>query len=204
LTVEDTLIRAFLIIACLIILNSPAFPAQTIKPPEGKSIMVDAKIASGEWDDARSVELFAGGKLYVKRLGEYVYLAIQFPEGTAMSVDMYVDDGTQPVTDLHASAQLGERVPRPQGWSNDDWDWANNRDWVANVNRIASWQDRKFRDENVREFQIKRSRFPGKKWRVMLDVMRRESEDKWSTTAFPANANNLTPDQRWLTLNLAD
>jgi hypothetical protein len=201
---EDTLIRASLVIACFIVLDSPASPAQTIKLPKGKAIMLDAKISPGEWDDASHVELFSGGKLHAKRAGEYVYVAIHFPEGAAMSVDLYVDDGTQPVTDLHASAQVGERVPRLEGWSNDDWHWANNREWVANVNRIASWQDRKFRDENVREFQIRRSRFPGKNWRVMLDVMTRRADGQWTTTSFPANANSLKPDDRWLTLNLGD
>jgi hypothetical protein len=117
-----------------------------------------------------------------------------------MTVDLYIDDGTQPITDLHASARLGERVPRKEGWSNDDWNWANNRNWVANVSRIKSWEPRQFFDENVREYQIARSRFPAKKWRVMLDVMKREADGEWSTTAFPMGANNTKPDKTWLVL----
>jgi hypothetical protein len=190
-----------LLLLSFLAIGSLALPAQILKVPVGKTIMVDAKIAPGEWDDSAHLELFSGAKLHVKHDAEYVYLALAFPEGTTMTVDLYVDDGTQPITDLHASARLGERIPGKDGWVNE-WNWANNRDWVANVSRIKSWEPRQFFDENVREFQIKRSRFAAKKWRVMLDVMKREADGKWSTTPFPAKANNLKPDERWITLEI--
>jgi hypothetical protein len=196
--------RSALLFLSFLTFNSSGLPAQTLKAPTGKTVMIDAKISPSEWDDAGSLELFSGGKLYVKRDAEYVYLAVRLPEGNTMTVDLYIDDGTQPITDLHASARLGERVPRQDGWSNDDWHWANNRDWVANVSRVKSWEPREFFDENVREFQIKRSRFPAKKWRVMLEAMKRETDGKWSTTPFPAKADNLKPDERWLTLTIED
>ena len=190
--------RFALILVFSFAVNGFALPPRSLKAPKGKTVMVDGKVSPSEWDDATRTSLFQGGKLYVKRDAEYMYLAVWFPEGTAMTVDLYVDDDKRPITDLHASARLGERVPRPDGWSNDDWHWANNRDWVANVSRVKSWEPREFFNENVREFQIKRSRFPAKQWRVMLDVMTRQPDGKWTTTAFPADANNLKPDERWI------
>jgi hypothetical protein len=196
------MVRFVLLFVISFALNAGALSAQILKVPNGKPIMVDAKISDGEWTDAAKIDLFRGGRLYAKKVGEYLFLAVVFPEGTAMSTDLYIDDGTQPLTNLHASAQLGERVPRNGEWSDDDWKWANNRDWVANVNRIASWQERKFRDENVREYQILRQRFPGAQWRVMLEVHMRQTEEKWTTTPFPAEASNAKPDAKWIVLQL--
>jgi hypothetical protein len=185
-------------------MNATESMSQTLKIPNGKPVMMDGKIALGEWNDAAQIDLFNGGKLYAKQVGEYVVVAVAFPEGTAMSTDLYIDDATQPLTDLHASAQLGERMPRNGEWSDEDWKWANNRDWVANVSRIASLQNRTFRDENVREYQILRKRFPGARWRIMVDVIMRQREGRWTTTPFPAEANNTNPAAKWLVLQLGN
>jgi hypothetical protein len=164
--------------------------------------MVDGKMSPGEWSDAAAIEAGSGAKLFAKRSANYVYLAVELPKDRNMSVDLYIAGADGVITDLHSSAKLGERTLSSKTWPSD-WVWWNNVDWVANVSRFDSFVPPNFLTENVREFQIDRSRFKGSSWRVMLEIrlLKPQRGGIESTIIFPKSATNIDVSE-WLELRL--
>jgi hypothetical protein len=171
---------------------------QSIRVRAGSApVMIDGKLAAGEWDDAKQFNLGDAARVCVKESNGFVWLAIEVLKEETFTADLYVatDDGR--VTDLHSSAKLGERVAA-NGKFSDTWTWWNNDRWVANYSRVDSWDSRTFMPEKVREFQIARSRFPGKRWRIMFGLMT-PAPNNWTSIVFPPSAKDTDPSN-WITL----
>jgi hypothetical protein len=138
-------------------------------------------------------------QLYFKQNNNDVLIAIQFLKSKTGTADLYLKSADGQIHDLHASAKLGEHQLTNGEWP-EEWTWWNNDRWVANVSRPDDWSKRTFKDENVREYQISRDRFPGKEWKILFELMT-PSEPKWLTTAYPSNTNNRS-DKNWMVLRL--
>jgi len=190
-------------LAVVVILVTVWVGAASAKPPEeivhvptGKPVMVDGKIGPGEWSDAAEVKMPSGGRLYIKVAGEFVYVAVQFPATRSGFTDLYIASQDGSIYDLHASAKLGER--KLQGGKWPDWrNWWNNRGWVANVSQVESFEKRTFVPADVREYQIERSRFAGREWRLMLDVSMESPGGKYTVVRLPGSASDSNPE-KWL------
>lgn len=165
----------------------------------GRTVMIDGKISPGEWSDAAHVDLPGGGRLFFKAASHYVYFAVQLPSGRTGFVDLYLAPGDGKLYDLHSSAKLGQRVFSGAEWP--EWStWWNNRGWVANVSRVESFDQKKFLDENVREFQIDRNYFAGHKWKIMLEISLAKGQD-YTVTTFPTKGDTTHPET-WLSLEV--
>jgi hypothetical protein len=186
----------------LLFAASSAFALGPAHVPGGTTVMVDGKMSPGEWSDAAAIEAGSGAKLFAKRSANYVYLAVELPKDRNMSVDLYIAGADGVITDLHSSAKLGERTLSSKTWPSD-WVWWNNVDWIANVSRFDSFVPPNFLTENVREFQIDRSRFKGSSWRVMLEIrlLKPQRGGIESTIIFPKSATNIDVSE-WLELRL--
>jgi hypothetical protein len=138
---------------------------RSVNVPPGRPVMVDGVIDAGEWSDAALAETVAG-RLHIKEVGEFVLVGLELPGQSAGFVDLFITAGGGPLYDLHASARLGERILTGRVWP--EWHWWNNSGWVANVSRVESFDERTFLPEHARAFQIRRSRFPGRPWRIRL------------------------------------
>lgn len=161
--------------------------------------MVDGVFSKGEWDGAARLSL-RNAQLYVQQSSEFVYLAIEYARGSSGIVDLYLSPRPGEIYDLHASAKLGERRLQSAGFP--DWIWWNNRDWTANVSRVDSFEKRSFLATPIREFQIRRSRFPGNSWRIRLQLtMMDATNNTQSITVFPANSTERNVSD-WLRLDL--
>jgi hypothetical protein len=115
------------------------------------------------------VKIPSGARLHIKVSGAFVYVAVQFPARRSGFTDVYIASEDGSIHDLHASAKLGERQLHDGTWS--EWrNWWNNQGWVANVSQVESFEKRTFVPADVREYQIERSRFVGREWRLMLDM----------------------------------
>ncbi len=182
---------------------STALVAQTITVPQGKPIMLDGKLSAGEWSDARQLQFGAFARLYCKQNNNDVLLAIQLLESKTGTVDLYLSSSGK-LYDLHASAKLGERTLENGRWP-EEWNWWNNEGWVASVSRPDDWSKPSFKDETVREFQLSRNRFPGKEWKIFVELITsgeaKSAASKWKTSRFPAEASNAS-DKDWITLRL--
>ena len=189
-----------LIVGLVLILAAWAVPGRHfIAVPRGRAVMVDGKISSSEWTDAKRIDLPHGAQLYFKQTEGYVYLCTQLAAGDSGFVDLYLSPSDGRIYDLHASAKLGQQV-LSEGQSAEWKTWWNNQGWVANVSRVDSFDEKRFLPESVREFQIEPTYFPGPEWRVMIEISVANGEE-YSTIRFPTNADKLKTDQ-WLLLDL--
>ena len=191
----------------IVILSTVGIGAMLAETPEeiihlsvGKPVMVDGNIEPGEWSDAVEVKMPNDARLYLKVSGEFVYVAVQFPAARSGFTDLYIAPAGGSPFDLHASAKLGERQFDNHKWP--EWsNWWNNQGWVANVSRVDSFEKRTFLAANVREYQIKRSRFPGHEWRLMLDMSLESREGQYTVTRFPTSASDSNPE-KWLRVQI--
>ncbi len=180
----------------VVILMSWSFSVQAqteIKLPKGTPVLVDGQVAAGEWDDATEIKISDQVTLAAKSSGDFIFVAVKYPKPTYFGVDLYVSSVTGQLVNLHASAKLGERELKDGKWP--DWTWWNNQGWVANTSRGITFERREFLPDEIKEFQIRRSRFPGKVWRVRLEVHTN------TTIVFPEKAELSNPET-WLRFKL--
>jgi hypothetical protein len=171
---------------------------QTINLPEGKMVMIDGRISPGEWSDAVEINLPDGARFLAKQHANFVLLAVAVPQGKNFFLDLYLSPRAGDVLDLHASAKLGERQLRNGSWP--EWKWWNNEGWTANVARVDSFDEKRFFPENVREYQIERSRFQNEIWRVRLGISI-GSDAEYRKTDWPVGTRDV--DTRgWIELRL--
>jgi len=171
-------------------------PEEIVHVPEGKPVMVDGKIGLEEWSDAAEVKIPGGARLYMKTSGGFVYVAVQFPAGRSGFTDVYIASEDGNIHDLHASAKLGERQLEGGQWP--PWsNWWNNQGWVANVSQVESFEKKTFFPAAVREYQIARSRFAGREWRLMLDMSMESQGGQYTVVRFPASGSDSNPE-KWL------
>lgn len=172
--------------------------AQTmVKVPHSRSILIDGKCKAEEWGDAAEVTAPKDYRLYFKKTDDYVFICVKPPQERSFSVDLYLSPADGKMFTLHVSAKLGERVLEGDKWKEwtVDWNWWEVDDWWANVLRASDFEKRVFLPHQAIEFQIRRKRFGGERWRVMLDV-------SGGSLIFPANASNIRRDT-WLELDLS-
>ncbi|MGZ4815377.1 MAG: hypothetical protein ACXVZV_08205 [Terriglobales bacterium] len=162
--------------------------------------MLDGKLSAREWADAQTIALGDVARLYVKENNRDVLLALEYLKADNFTVDLYLSNAAGHIYDLHSSAKLGERTLKDGYWP-EGWNWWNNDRWTATVSRPDSFENRTFRDQKVREFQISRERFPGTTWKVYFEFMSPAAQPNWSTSRYPAKASN-TSDEHWIALKL--
>lgn len=171
---------------------------QVIAVPKAKRVvMIDGKLAPGEWGDATEFPLGNLAHVFVKQSDGYIWLAAERVAGEDFALDFYLQPADGSLYDLHSSAKLGERRLQDSAWP-DRWTWWNNDHWVANWSRVDSFQPPRFLPQKVREYQISRERFPGKTWRVMFELLL-PAEPEWQTVRFPQEAKN-TSTEHWIIL----
>ncbi len=169
-----------------------------IRVPHGRPVLLDGTAEPGEWTDANATALSGGIRFYVKQSEQYLWLAIELPAGNDGAIDLYISPSLSEIYDLHASAKLGERKLSNGKWA--EWEWWNNRSWVANTSRVDSFEKASFLPTNVREYQIRIDKFAERKWKVMFELLT-PAKPEWKTTAYPEHASN-SNTKNWWTLNL--
>jgi hypothetical protein len=166
--------------------------------------MIDGVLSKDEWQNAKRVEVPGVATLYFQQPTEFVYIAVEYTKQPSGIVDLYLSPAEGEIYDLHASAKLGERKLHSNAYS--DWTWWNNRDWTANVSRnvsrVDSFEKRTFLSAPVREYQIRRVRFPSPAWRLRFELtaMKANNETQAITTFPHATTDKSTAG--WLLLDL--
>jgi hypothetical protein len=103
--------------------------------------------------------------------------------------------------------QIGERLLTGNSWTDSEpaWRWGNHIDWIASEAKIDPHKDRdlplaeRFIPYDGMEFQLRRSRFGGKQWRVRVEV--RDFTGRLSDIIFPGGSERRNAS-RWTILNL--
>ena len=191
---------ASLLLLLLPLVYTHAFAQSPLRVPKAtQPVMIDGKLTPGEWDDANKIPLGNFARVYIKQTPKHVWLALELLQGDTGTLDLYLASGDNPLLNMHASAKLGERVLQTGTWP-EEWHWWNNEGWVANVSRVDSWEKRTFLPENIREYQISRSRLPAKDFRLMFEIMT-PAQPSWRETPFPAAASKTDP-KNWMPFRL--
>lgn len=183
-----------------ILLTATASDLRVRVPHSASAVMIDGVLSTNEWQNAARVEVPGVANLYFQQSTEFVYIAVEYTSGPSGIVDLYLSPTEGEIYDLHASAKLGERQLHLNAYS--DWAWWNNRDWIANVSRVESFEKRTFLPAPVHEYQIRRARFPSVTWRLRFELttMTANSEVQ-AITIFP-QATTDKSTAGWLVLDL--
>jgi hypothetical protein len=171
---------------------APAYAARpdvAVPVGSGNPVLIDGHLDPEEWRDAKAVD---GGDSIVVMVKEYrghVFLAIRCPFNWVAYTDLFVGLENGEFWNLHASSQLGERrieraalgdtLPRARWGFTEGW-YANetrfDRDLAQSLVRQEPGRDRArmLLDTTYPydgfEFQLKRSRFPGKSYRLRVEL----------------------------------
>lgn len=168
--------------------------------PAGAQIALDGKIEAGEWDGAFAQPLAGGGELRVLERDGRVWLAIVPRAAHATYVDLFLQDAEGRVHNLHASLQWGERVVTGTAWDDREpptrWGkpatWSANRiEWAPGGRERPEATKASFRPYDAHEFSISRDAFPGKEWRVRIEV--RDFGGKQPDVVIPAGSDRREP-----------
>ncbi|HTU13187.1 MAG TPA: hypothetical protein VMG08_20025 [Allosphingosinicella sp.] len=153
--------------------------------PAGTPVALDGVFAPAEWDDARTVPLSDGFVLHLKRHGGDLLLAVRYPAPAAAGVDLFVETAEGGLLNLHASARLGERLPRGGGWS--PWAWGNNRLWDSHVTMTP---------QAGREFRIAGARLARGTFRLRVAIHGNIS------IVWPAGTSEFNSNEGWAAIRL--
>jgi hypothetical protein len=139
--------------------------------------------------------------LYFQQSAESVYIAVEYTKQPSGIVDLYpcrLRRGK--IYDFHASAELGERKLHANTYS--DWAWWNHREWKANVSRVDSFEKRTFLPAPVREYQIRRARFPSVSWRLRFELTALTANSETLAIGMLSQATSDKSTAGWLVLDL--
>jgi hypothetical protein len=197
-------IGTFVLIVGCVLQNASA--QQTVKVPEGHGtpVLIDGIFSRDEWQDAVTVKVNDLVTLHLKQFRGHVFIGVKTATSYPAYVDMFLLAGGNELYNLHASMQIGERTLTGNAWTDGEppWRWGNHVGWIANEAKYDSTKDRSLPDKEKvfpyegKEFQLLRSRFTGKQWRMRVEV-RGATPD----IVFPAESERLSP-ARWLIIQL--
>jgi len=180
-------------------------------------ILIDGIFSPGEWEDAVSFRVDQRVNLLIKTKKGHLFIGIKCNDLKIPVADIYISSEQGPIYQLHASAQLGERIlSNKSGRENDpSYNWGETKDWYANEVR---WNNRELesiiesegitRDEAFSrvvypyegfEFQIKYSKFHTNELWIMLDISYEDTDRK--SIIIPTNTERKHIDN-WIKLIL--
>ncbi len=179
----------------------PPPPYVIAAPARTAPLLLDGLCDAAEWARASRQAIGAGVELLAQQDGDFVYLCLRLPPESLGTFDLFLrPEAGGPLTNLHVSAQVGERELGPDGWP--QWRWRNQRGWYGPAVPFAgSTKDGPdFAATGSRELQLARARFGSGPWRVRLHVHSLGADGRGEAT-FPAGTN---PDDTkgWAVLTL--
>ncbi|MCK7592940.1 hypothetical protein [Pseudomarimonas salicorniae] len=137
--------------------------------------LFDGRCDQEEWRPATVIDLPAGVSLRFMHDRHSLFVCAEGKAQDHTVIDIYIEDAaTGRLHNLHASAQLGERVFNGDSWSESEF-W-NNRDWggfwvpYAGQEETDSGPRTQFLKGSHREIQILRRRFAGESWNLMVVI----------------------------------
>lgn len=199
--------RAFpiIVVAAAIGLGGAAPVPQAISAGKAGPVLMDGACADASWKAAQAHALGHGAAARFLADRDFLYVCVDAPADSYANVDLYLRHGGR-LYNLHASAQLGERVRAEAGWP--DFQWWNHQGWAANwlpfrgMRRDGETARAQFGFPAGREFQIARARFPGDRLELMVHVHELATPDGLTGEGrFPAAAKEDDPGS-WVTLRL--
>lgn len=195
--------------------GDPSWPME-LPEGDGRPVLTDGIFSPGEWDDALRVPVDEAVTLLLKQVRDHVFVGVSVDGLSVPVVDLFLQAGDGPITQFHASAQLGERRLSPPGEEDPDFLWGRTTDWYANEVRYhAALRDSleaagDGEREAIRaalypyegfEMQFRRARVPGSRWRLRVEVA--GGPDYRDPHVFPAGTERKDASG-WAVLSLSE
>ena len=180
----------------------------------GVPVMIDGVFSQGEWDDALVVDASEAVKLYLKQEKGHVFIGVRCIRLITPIVDLFIQPTGGEIYQLHASAQIGERVLGDRLENDPPWIWGHSPDWYANEVRWDRAAEEQLIAEGVSEgeaqsranfpsdgfeFQIRASKFESSEWHIRVEVP--SAPDYDTPFVFPPATERRSTDG-WLILSL--
>ena len=156
--------------------------------------LFDGRCGDDEWQGATQIELPAQVSVYLMHDKDSLFVCAKGKANDYTVIDLYIEDAaTGHLYNLHASAQLGERVLTDKEWSESEF-W-NHKDWsgfwvpYAGDEETDKGTRTKFLQGSHREVHVLRKKFVGNTWNMMIGVSAINHEGKYGAEFFyPENA----------------
>jgi len=185
------------------IVATPANTSATIAiDTTKKAPLFDGRCNKGEWKSAIKFELPAKTSVYLMHDNDSLFICAKGKDEDYAVVDIYIEHAkTGYLHNLHASAQLGERIFKEKEWSKPDrWnlkDWSGF--WVPYAGRVESEDglNPQFLKGSHREMQILRKKFPGDTWNMMINVSGIYHNERSTGFSYPEKAVD-TDSSTWV------
>lgn len=197
-------VASCVVVAGVLGASAPAPEALQVKPGAGGPVLMDGRCTDDAWRTAESRSLGNGVSIRFLKDASFLYVCVEPPADSFATFDLYLQTKEGQFLNLHASAQLGERVRGEASWP--DFTWGNNANWAANVNQFAGF-DRaamrsRFANAIGREMQISRAKLGGNgSFPMMATIQQISTPEGMATVRFPENADEDAP-ATWGTLVL--
>jgi hypothetical protein len=170
-------------------------------PPSAAPVLLDGRCDTAEYTRAERRNLDHGVILHAMHDREFITLCAALPADSLGTMDLYLQSpGGGPITNLHISAQVGERT-YAKG-EDPPWQWGNFQGWYGPPVAFSGTGLRPdggpyatFADAKGREIRLSKARFGQGPWRMRLELR----------AIGPGKANEVrlpeTPGE-WITLRL--
>jgi len=188
-----SLVCAFLGLASFITNSANASESTAIKLTT-KAPLFDGSCREDEWQSATKIKLPAQAAIYLMHDKDSLYVCAKGKAEDYAVIDIYIEHNeTGLLHNLHASAQLGERLFKDKEWGQSE-RW-NLKDWGGFWVPYAGYDDTddggrrpKFLKGSHREIQILRKKFSGNIWKIMIGVSAIHHEGETQTFSYPEKA----------------
>jgi hypothetical protein len=161
-----------------------------------KSPLFDGHCGNEEWQAATRIELPADILVLLMHDQDSLFVCAKGKAEDYTVIDLYIEHAkTGHLHNLHASAQLGERLMTDQAWSESEfWNldgWGGF--WVpyAGNEETEEGNRTRFLKGSHREIQVLRKKFTGNAWNMMVRVSAINHEGKYGAEfTFPEQASD--------------
>ena len=147
-----------------------------IAQPSSDPVLLDGRCDPAEYAKAESRDLDHGIMFHAMHNEHFITLCAALPPDSLGTMDLFLQapEGG-PITNLHISAQVGERTYN-EG-ENPEWTWGNHQGWYGPpvaFSGTAMRPDRTpratFADATGREIRLSKARFGKGPWKMRLEL----------------------------------
>ena len=185
-----TLSPLLLLSATLLFAAADANASETIAIKQTNTApLFDCRWGKDEWQAATKIELPAQVSIYLMHDKDSLFVCAKGKAEDYTVIDLYIEHAeTGHLHNLHASAQLGERLLTDKEWSESEF-W-NLEDWggfwvpYAGNEETEDGKRTKFLKGSHREIQVLRKKFAANTWNMMIGVSAVNHEGKYGAEFF--------------------
>ncbi len=171
--------------------------------------LFDGRCAPHEWNAATRLEFPAGIKVFLMHDEHFLFVCAAGKEEDYIVLDLYIENSASgQLHNLHASAQLRERILVDDEWSESGW-W--NHDgwggfWVpfAGVTATEEGTHPGFLRGSHREIQVLRSKFSGDAWNMTIGVSAVFDEENRRSGFFYPEGAAVTDESTWTRFSFSE